>query len=105
MKQTNSSNELWNVFYHEFLQYIQLMLIWKKTSLNLALRKQPQSIVTFIHLEQNLQSHSVIFLILLCFLNSTVENIQNTLFNVASLFLCTYKYVHWSLSILSCVVP
>lgn len=101
MKQINSSNvfEVWNVFfYQEFLQYIQLMLIWKKTSLNLALRKQPQRIFTFIHLEQNLQSHSnshfFFFVILLCFLNSTVENIQNTLFNVASLSLCTYKYVH-----------
>lgn len=100
MKQINSSNvvEVWNVFYHEFSQYIQLMLIWKKTSLNLALRKQPQRIVTFIHLEQNLQSHSNSFFFLNTFMFFKLncwEYSKYTLMLLLSLFLylqvCTLK--------------
>ena len=52
------SNVRGRIVHHE-ISYIQVNVNLKtKTSLNLALRKQPQRIVTFIHWEQNLQSHS-----------------------------------------------
>lgn len=67
MKQINSFQChlcVWNIFVscHELSLYIQLMLIWKKNktkkfSSYFGTFKKTLRIVTFIHREQNLQSH------------------------------------------------